>query len=241
MWIDVVDLRDFYANDLGLVTCRMIRCKLRTIWPNVSGKDILGLGYTVPYLQGFQGDAQRVISAMPARQGILHWPDDRKNLTVLVDEYALPFDNLSVDRVILIHALECVEQVRTLMREIWRIMSENGRLIVVAPNRRGLWARFESTPFGHGLPYSNGQLSWLLRDTMFKPVNTHHALYMPATRFKIMYSAAPAIEKIGASAFSTFAGVIIMEAVKQIYAGHPTTEHIKRPSIINMPQQTQQT
>ena len=241
MWMDVVDLRDFYTGDLGLITRRMIRRKLRSIWPNVVGQNMLGLGYTVPYLQNFQGEAQRVISAMPARQGVLHWPDDGKNLTVLVDEYELPFDDLSLDRVVLVHALECAEQIRPLMREIWRIMSESGRLIVVAPNRRGLWAQFERTPFGHGLPYSSKQLSLLLRDNMFTPVKTHHALYMPPTQSQVMYSAAPAMEKIGASAFSTFAGVIIMEAVKQIYAVHPTTEHKQKRRVIAMPQQTQRT
>jgi SAM-dependent methyltransferase len=236
MWIDVVDLRDFYANDLGQIARRMIRCKLRSIWPDVSGLNILGLGYTVPYLQSFQGEAQRVISAMPAQQGILHWPDGRKSLTALVDEYELPFNDLSMDRVILVHALECADQIRPLMREIWRIMSGSGRLIVVVPNRRGLWARFERTPFGHGLPYSSGQLSRLLRDTMFTPVDTHCALYMPPTQSRLMYSAAPAMEKLGFNAFLTFAGVIIMEAVKQIYIGHPTTERKQKQCVITMPQ-----
>jgi hypothetical protein len=239
MWIDIVDLRDFYADDLGQITCLMIRRKLRSIWPNVSGKNVLGLGYTVPYLQGFQGEARRIVSAMPARQGILHWPDDGKNLTTLVDEYELPFDDLSVERVVLIHALECAEQIRPLMREIWRIMSESGRLIVVTPNRRGLWSLFERTPFGHGRPYSSGQLSRLLRDSMFTPVGTHRALYMPPTRSRMMYSAAPAMEKIGASIFSTFSGVIMMEAVKQIYAGHQTTERKQTRRVIAIPQQTQ--
>jgi SAM-dependent methyltransferase len=241
MWIDVVDLRDFYAGDLGRITRRMILRKLRSIWPDVFGQSLLGLGYTVPYLQSFQSEAQRVISAMPAQQGILHWPSDGRNLTVLVDEYELPFDDLSMDRVVLVHALECAEQIRPLMREIWRIMSESGRLIVVVPNRRGLWARFERTPFGHGRPYSSGQLSRLFRDTMFTPIDTHRALYMPPTRSQMMYSAAPAIEKIGANAFSTFAGVIVMEAVKQIYAGHPSKERKQKRRVISIPQQTQRT
>ena len=241
MWIDIVDLRDFYADDLGRIVRQIISRKLRSIWPDVKGQNVLGLGYTVPYLQCFKGEAQRIISAMPARQGILHWPSDGKNLTVLVDEYELPFDDLSMDRVVLVHALECAEQIRPLMREVWRIMSESGRLIVVAPNRRGLWAHFESTPFGHGLPYSSGQLSRFLRDTMFTPIDTHRALYMPPTRSRMMCSVAPAMEKIGAKVFSTFSGVIIMEAVKQIYAGHQTTERKQKRRVIAMSQQTQPT
>ena len=38
-----------------------------------------------------------------------------------------------------------------------------GKLVIVTPNRRGLWARFEHTPFGTGRPFSRGQLTELLR------------------------------------------------------------------------------
>ena len=241
MWIDVIDLRDFYAGDLGRVTRRMVRRKLRSIWPDVSGQNVLGLGYAVPYLQSFQGEAQRVISAMPAGQGILHWPDDAHNLTGLVDELELPFADLSMDRVILVHALECADQVRPMMREIWRVLAGSGRLLVVAPNRRGVWARFERTPFGHGSPYSKGQLSTLLRDNMFTPIETHRALYMPPMQSRMMLTAAPAMENIGNRFFSTFAGVVVMEAVKQIYAGQPIADAKQRRRVLALPQRTQRT
>lgn len=241
MWMDVVDLRDFYAGELGRVTRRMIRRKLRSIWPDVSGQSVLGLGYTNPYLQSFHGEASRIISAMPAGQGILHWPDEGHNLTCLVDEFELPFDDLSMDRVILVHALECAEQVRPVMREIWRVLAGSGRLLVVTPNRRGLWARFERTPFGHGQPYSSRQLSRLLRDTMFTPIETHRALYMPPVRSRMMLSAAPALENLGNRLFATFAGVIVMEAVKQIYAGQPLSEARQSRSVLALPQQTRRT
>jgi SAM-dependent methyltransferase len=239
MWIDVVDLRDFYASDLGRVTRRMVRRKIRAIWPDVSGQNVLGLGYSGPYLQSFVGEAQRVISAMPAGQGVLHWPDDTANLTGLVDELELPFDDLSMDRVILVHALECADHVRPMMREIWRVLAGSGRLLVIVPNRRGLWARFELTPFGHGLPYSQRQLSRLLRDNLFTPIETHRALFMPPVRSRMMLSAAPALENIGSRFFSSFAGVNLVEAVKQIYAGQPLAERKQKRRVVVIPQQSQ--
>ncbi|MBT7768707.1 MAG: methyltransferase domain-containing protein, partial [Rhodospirillales bacterium] len=154
MWRDVVDLRDFYGSGLGRVVRRAIRAKVRAIWPNTKGMSVLGVGYTTPYLGPFRSEATRAIAAMPAGQGVLHWPDNGTGLTTLVDEIELPFADLSMDRVLLVHALECAEQARPLLREVWRVMSASGRLIIVAPNRRGVWARFERTPFGHGLPYS---------------------------------------------------------------------------------------
>jgi len=224
MWRDVVDIRDFYATPLGRSAGRMVRRRLREQWPEVSGQAVLGLGYATPYLGTFRNEAARTIAAMPARQGVLHWPHDEPGLTTLVDELELPFDDLAFDRVLLVHALEYAEQVRPLLREIWRVLAGSGRLIVVVPNRRGLWARFERTPFGHGLPYSTRQLSLTLRENMFTPLQMDRALFLPPLRSAMIRSTAGALERLGRRAFSTFGGVIVAEAVKQIYAATPAQE-----------------
>lgn len=227
MWTDVVDLRDYYETNLGQVTRRLIRRKLRTMWPNVSGQSVLGLGYATPYLTSFRSEASRVVAAMPERQGVLHWPEDEKGLTTLVDELDLPFEDSSIDRIVLVHALEHAEQVRPLLREIWRVLVENGRVVVIAPNRRGVWARFEKTPFGHGLPYSSAQLSRLLRDNLFTPLVTTRALYVPPSGSRMVLSSALAWESICSRFLSRFGGVIMTEASKQIYAGHMTANKEK--------------
>ena len=148
MWSDVIDLREFYARRVGRNAQRMIRRQLRIMWPDLKGLRILGLGFATPYLSMFREDADRVLAAMPAGQGVLHWPVGERGLTMLADEVDLPLPDLSMDRVLIVHALESAEQVRPLLREAWRILSDSGRLIIVVPNRRGLWARFEQTPFG---------------------------------------------------------------------------------------------
>jgi len=219
MWRDVVDIRDFYTSSLGRQCQRLINARVGELWPELSGLSVLGIGYAVPYLAAMRERAGRVVAAMPAQQGVLHWPADGAGLTTLVDELSLPFEDVSVDRVILVHALEYSEQVRPLLREVWRVLAGSGRLIVIAPNRRGLWARLERTPFGYGLPYSGQQLSYTLRENMFTPVQTTRALYMPPLRSRMVQSAAGAWERIGARYFSLLGGVIIAEATKQIYAG----------------------
>lgn len=221
MWNDVVDLRDFYHTAAGGVARRMVRRAIRQMWPDVGGQRVLGLGYGIPYLGGFREQAERVIAAMPAPQGVIHWPDEEPRLVTLVDEYDLPFDDLSMDRVLLVHALECVEQVRPFLREVWRVMADSGRLLIVVPNRRGLWAATERTPFGHGRPYSSGQLSRLMRDNLLTPLATRQALFCPPMRLRLVLSTANASERIGLTMFGHFGGVVLMEAVKQIYAGTP--------------------
>ncbi len=216
----------------------MINARLRQMWPDAKGQSVLGLGYAVPYLGELRGEAARVIAAMPAEQGVLHWPADGPGQTTLVDELALPFEDLSMDRVILVHALEYSEQVRPLLREVWRVLAGSGRLIVIVPNRRGLWARFERTPFGSGLPYSRQQLSHTLRENMFTPVDTTRALFVPPLRSRMLLSVAGALETIGSRYFPMLGGVIIAEATKQIYAGSAASAKARMRGYVTMPNQT---
>ncbi len=218
MWTDVIDLRDFYDSGLGRVAQRMIRRRVRTVWPDVAGESMLGLGYATPYLRPFREEAERVFSIMPAAQGVLHWPSDGANAVALSDEAELPLADLAVDRVLLVHAVESSEQLRPMLREIWRVLAGGGRLLVVAPNRRGMWTLFERTPFGHGRPYTEQQLSRLLRDNMFTPVRSEAALYIPPSRSRMLLSAAPAWEKLGGRWLHRVAGVVLIEATKEVYA-----------------------
>ncbi|MCW5773374.1 MAG: methyltransferase domain-containing protein, partial [Rhodospirillaceae bacterium] len=195
MWNDVLDLRDFYATGLGLTARRLLRQKLRAFWPKVAGERVLGFGYAVPYLGLWQGEAERAIAIMPPEQGVLHWPADGANATALSDEIHLPLPDRSIDRVLLVHAVESSEALRGMMREVWRVMTDGGRLIVIVPSRRSLWARFERTPFGNGRPFSVGQITRLLRDSMFTPLRTEMALVMPPFRSRLMLAWAPALDK----------------------------------------------
>jgi SAM-dependent methyltransferase len=231
MWMHVVDLRDFYATSLGQVAARAVRRRIREIWPDLTGRRVLGLGYGPPYLQPFQEDAERIIAAMPAGQGILHWPRGGPGRTVLVDEADLPFPDNSMDRILLVHGLEHSEQLRAMLREVWRVLDESGRILVVVPNRRGIWARLERTPFGHGHPYTPGQLSRLMRDSLFMPTAETGALFMPPLRSRMVLGAARAWDKVGSRWFPRFAGAVVMEAGKQIYAASAVTGPARRRTV----------
>jgi SAM-dependent methyltransferase len=234
MWTDVVDLRDFYATGLGRIARRMIARRIRQLWPDLSGRNVLGLGYVTPFLGGFRGEAERVIAIMPAAQGVIHWPPDEPGLTALGDHTDLPLPDNSIDRALIVHALECAERTGPMMREVWRVLSDGGRLLVVVPNRRGVWARFERTPFGHGRPYSSGQLSRSLRDAMFTPYQSGTALYVPPVGSRMILSSASAWEEIGQRWFTTFAGVVMLEATKQIYAAPPAAALARKPAYVGI-------
>jgi SAM-dependent methyltransferase len=234
MAADVVDLRDFYRSALGQVARRMIRRAIRRVWPDLHGMRLLGIGYATPFLGALSGDTERSIAVMPASLGVLRWPADGRNLVTLSEEGELPFADYSIDRVVLVHALETSDEVRAMLKEIWRVLAGGGRVLIVAPNRRGIWARLDRTPFGSGRPYTMSQLSQLLRDEQFTPVGSDAALFIPPARGRMMLRSAAAWERIGKRWFPTFAGVLLVEATKQIYA-KPAASRAPRRRLVYTP------
>jgi SAM-dependent methyltransferase len=228
MWTDVLDLNDFYRSTLGQMTVRLLRARLRAVWPNVRGERVLGLGYATPFLRPFMEEAERVMAFMPAQQGVTRWPREGPSHTAFVEEMDLPLADRSVDRVLLVHAFECTEQIRPFLREIWRVMADGGKLVVVAPTRAGLWSQIDRSPFFQGHPYSASQLASLLRANMFAPMRQTRALYMPPTHSRLLLRMAPTLERFGQRWLGRFAGVTVIEAGKQLYAGiaerHTTPE-----------------
>lgn len=228
MWTDVIDLRDFYRTALGGAARRVIRNHVRAIWPDARAANLLGLGYATPYLAPFREEAARVISVMPAPQGVLRWPAAGPNLAALAGEDELPLPDRSIDRVLLTHALECSERLRPMLREVWRVMADDARLLAVVPNRRGIWARLDRTPFGHGRPFTPSQIERLLRDHMFAPTGTTFGLFMPPGGRRVAGAAAPAWERLGKYWLRRFGGVLLVEAAKRVHAAAPAAAPARR-------------
>lgn len=221
MFIDVVDLRNFYAQGLGVVARRFVGRGIRARWSDTRGLRVAGIGYATPYLGLFREEAERCLAFMPAAQGVVKWPTERPSLTALVEETGLPLTDSAVDRVLLVHALEMADDAVALLREVWRVLAPNGRLLAVVPNRRGLWARIDTTPFGHGRPYSRAQVTRILRETLFTPNGWGEALYVPPIQRSWFLRSAVAWERAGATISAPFAGVHIVEATKQVYRAIP--------------------
>ncbi|MEQ8166970.1 MAG: methyltransferase domain-containing protein [Alphaproteobacteria bacterium] len=218
MHLDVIDLKEFYDSRLGRIARRFLRRRLRAIWPDLRGERLLGLGYATPYLRPFLDEAERTFAIMPSAQGVLHWPVEGPNRTALAASDQLPLPDRAMDRILLVHELEAADHISHLLRESWRVLADSGRLVLIVPNRRGLWGRFDHTPFGAGRPFSTGQTTRLLRDTMFQPISVETALFVPPIRSRVFLSTAPLWEKIGQRFFATFGGAVIVEARKQLYA-----------------------
>ncbi|MGB8514302.1 MAG: methyltransferase type 11, partial [Pseudolabrys sp.] len=71
MSIDVVDLRNFYGQRLGVVARRFIGRGIRSLCGKTAGQRVLGIGYATPYLGLFREEAERCLALMPAGQGVV--------------------------------------------------------------------------------------------------------------------------------------------------------------------------
>jgi SAM-dependent methyltransferase len=215
----VADLRDFYSTALGQIARRYIGRRIREAWPEARGHAVLGLGYPTPYLRPFLEEAVRVVAAMPSAQGVHRWPrdEDAPNRAVLSIETNVPVPDQSMDRALLVHALENSEAVRPMLREVWRVLAPEGKVLLVVPNRLGLWSRLERTPFGHGHPFSPPQIMQLLAENLFTPLSVKSCLFTPPLRSRFMLKSAPVFENLGARGIG-IGGVLVAEASKQMYA-----------------------
>jgi SAM-dependent methyltransferase len=223
---------EFYGSAHGAVTARVLRERLLAMWPSAKGESVLGIGYSMPYLRLWRDQAKRCIALTPAQMGAARWPPGAPNLSCTAEEDSLPFADLSFDRILLVHGLEMAENSRRLLREVWRVLKDDGRLLIVAPNRSGIWAYRENSPFGYGLPYSTGQLWRLLAGGLFRVERRDAALWMPPTRMRLVLRSAPVFEQAGRKMMPGLAGVILTEAVKDVYAAMPLQKAPRRRLVL---------
>ena len=219
MYGSVYDLKTFYDSKPGRLVRRLLLNRIRLMWPDLKGLRVMGCGYAVPYLWGLREGTERSFAVMPAGGGAHFWPENELGLACLSAEGELPLETESVDRILLVHGLEKAQAPEVLLQELWRVMKSNGRLLMIVPNRMGLWARIDWTPFGHGTPYTAWQVNHYLQNNLFVRERTDKALFMPPFRSVMMMRASYALEGMGRTLVPGFAGVHLIEAGKQIYGG----------------------
>lgn len=228
----VTRLEAFYASPLGQAAKDMAARRLSSLWPDLSGKNILGFGYSLPYLKPYEQGANRLIMAMPEEQGALAHENARGVTACLVMEDALPFSDASFDNVLCVHSVEETRDLPALLRELWRVTRPEGRITIIAANRAGLWARSERTPFGAGRPFSRTQLRKALTEAGFAPIVWSGALYVPPVTPLCRPKITLATERFGETVWPSFSGLVLVEALKRLYIDPYDTPpgFVQRPS-----------
>ncbi len=223
---DVLTLHRFYETALGQKAAQLISARLHTILPPMPASITIGVGYALPYLDALSEKAStnsnaHFLAFMPERQGVCHWPSLEKSQTALVDQYNLPLADSSVERVILIHALEHAHKPTHMLREVWRVLAPGGQVVVVVPNRMRTWSAAEATPFGHGKPYSKRQLFKLMTEQMLPPEEWQTALMLPPANIPGTVGMMRYSEKLLGMLGKNLGGALIVMARKQVYGALP--------------------
>jgi SAM-dependent methyltransferase len=219
MSYSVYDMKSFYQARAGRLVRRMLTDHVRQFWPDSKGLNVMGFGYATPLLPMFESGAARVTALMPKTIGVHPWPEGMPGRVALTADAEWPLETESVDRILMLHALEHAENPEAVMQEAWRILKSNGRLLMIVPHRVGLWARADWTPFGHGTPFTAGQIRNLLQASLFVQERSGGALFTPPFRSFMALRSAYQFEAFGRYLFPGLAGVHIVEASKQLYAG----------------------
>jgi SAM-dependent methyltransferase len=230
MMLEAVRLHNWYSSPQGQTVAHLVG-EVMVHWLSVKPPTIkiLGLGFAQPYMDQFiqflpQERGVRSFGASPAEMGVMAWPTGEANRMAQIRPDALPFADEQFDQVIMAHFLEGCESPQAALRETWRILAPGGRLLSMVPNRGGLWARRDTTPFGWGRPFSPGQLTELLTESLFIPRQSRFALFMPPVAERYFPRAAPAWEKAGTRWFAPLGGAILCEAEKVVYASTPLSK-----------------
>lgn len=233
MHVDVLDLRNFYyRTKLGRVAQQAVRNQLREFWPEAKGQNVGGYGFAAPLLRPYLREARRVMALMPGPQGVMPWPAGADNVSILCEEVNWPVQTGQLDKLVLLHGLETSKNPSLLLEECLRVLGPGGRALFVVPNRSGLWARNDRTPFGFGRPYSLGQLEAQLKQHGFQPEAHRAALFAPPSNHRFWLRTSNILEKFGRRASTYYAGgVLIVEATKQVYrpAGPGVVDVVKDP------------
>lgn len=215
---DIISLRQFYDRQFGEEVRALLQKTVLQLWPQASGEVMLCIGYGAPYIQPYLDQAKPLLLCMPGAQGAAYWPPSRANIVFLSNEYELPLPENSVNRVLLIHSVENSEHLPWMMQEIWRVLTPEGRVLAIVPNRLNLWSRSARSPFGYGRPFSMAQLRDLMSEHQFSCRRAQSALFIPPVYSRLLWKIAARLEKIGQWFGLHIGGLLLVEAEKQVYA-----------------------
>ncbi len=226
-------LETFYQSRLGEAAARLMGARMLDLWGPCEGLRVLGIGYPGPLLPVWQKDAATCIGAVPEEIGPVRLASDAGQSLCLVPEHRLPFPEGLFDRVFLLHALEEADSPRQLLREAWRILAPEGRIVVAVTNRRSMWSLADNKPFGHGRPWTRQQLVGFLNDSLFQVTASTTAVHMPPLDWRLITGASKSWERAGELALPGLGGIVLVEAVKRLYskpggsAAAPVTQAVK--------------
>ena len=214
MLYDVGKMDAFYNGARGQMVSKLLSKELRKVWGPTNKTSNLVVGFPLNF---FLSDVICPV-LMPTEIGGMPWEFEHYVYSALIDSKSWPLESDSIDYILITHALEFITHQQSFLIETKRVLKSAGKLILMVPHRGGLWSRAETTPFGHGTPFSKGQIYNLLKDSGLRPEKCTRSLFLPPFADKLPGALSDKIEIIGENLLQLLGGVLIVEATKMVYA-----------------------
>ena len=177
---DVTDTDNYYRTPEGVLVADILAADLNHQYSSgrmrtlADTEDQLAVGYPFPL---YFPDQPLPPVFMLAETGVLAWIRGKDVITACVDSESFPCATEVFEQVFVSHALEYVANKAGFLAETWRCLKGEGKLVMIVPHRRSLWALSDKTPFGQGTPFSRRQLKFILEQAGFEQIQIKHSLY----------------------------------------------------------------
>ena len=218
MRVNLSKIEKFYTSPLGSYVLKHIGPSINAMLEGAGQrqKACIASAASFPYAE-MMTDMRRL--SFQAFHDQDKWPEQGEGHFIIAERSHWPYRAEEADFVVLIHDLEFAEDPEVYLREAWRVLKGEGRLIVAVPNRSGKWARFDNTPFGLGYPYTLEQIDKVLTAAHFTidkvEARLFHAPVIPQSVVGRLLS--NLVERVGLYCLLQ-PGVYIICASKHIYA-----------------------
>lgn len=217
----------FYQTHAGQTCAALLRERLQWFWPDLRGQRVLGLGYAGPYLGAWQGRGALSISARTPEHGLGRAAGHALRQSIgpvrecVVDQYALPFEDETFDRVVLVHACTDAAQMVPLLRAAGRVLKDDGRLLLILPNALAGRLRQRGTPFAQDVACSRTALRTMLGHAMLLPERRDEALFLPARHACASMRRGRRLDIAGKVLLPGLGSLMLVEAVKDVFSATP--------------------
>jgi len=134
---NILPLKEYYDTQTGHNFCRIIRKIISNNWRKPSKEAIIGYGFALPYLPILQNEGNKIAAIIPKNLGLdITCLNIANGITpILAEADTLPLKNEAIDKIIVIHALEKINNPDEILAEFWRVLKPYGRMMIFSENK----------------------------------------------------------------------------------------------------------
>jgi len=212
------DLEGFYRSPSGRYLSNEIENCLSSIWAGSDLKQchLLCVGFPPPGIMKTALSGQSFAVFSPGFLGPNKIDNKGLNISLVGDETHLPFPEGSYDRVLVFHALEYMEDPRSFIEEVWKILSPGGRVFLMTPNKKGAWKKTGLPNSELAKPYLFREVRSFLEQNGFTVGKNFGASYGLPVDFFGMVLFSGLLRRLSGGGAVGFPGFLIFEAEKRI-------------------------